>query len=281
MLEQIPAIKKRFARWDGCTPLKRRSWSWGDRFEDLQRWLNETNGVRPRINSANKNEHKLALWLNALQYQYRKGELPEENVEQLLLLPGMEEIIANWRLENYQWPNDWKEWMWQLERWVETNGLLPTRSCEDPKAKTLATWLVKMRYRYHRDLLTEEQVARLTAVPGMQWGPRSRDESFENRCGDLEHWMKSHNGTTPRCHAEDPEEAKLAAWLAAKKMQNGKGKLSDARIVRLQRIGVIPKVSKKKMNKNDIYTLSCSDTSSRVQTLAVHTEMSIATPAKV
>ena len=97
----------------------------------------------------------------------------------------------------------------------------------------LGSWIHDLRRR--RQSLSEEQVARLTAI-GMDW--RSvYERSFEEGCAALERYLKAYGNTDVPCAYVSPSGFKLGSWLAARRVNGGK-KLSPKKRARLTAMGV-------------------------------------------
>lgn len=96
-------------------------------------------------------EKKLGAWLERQHTSYRKGRLSDERADAL----GEVNLLPK------RTPT-WDESLRALEAFVAEHGKLPTRRSD----KDLAGWLYNQRYFRSEGRLTDDQVERLSTIPG-------------------------------------------------------------------------------------------------------------------
>eukprot|EP00930_Biecheleria_cincta_P097079 TRINITY_DN88807_c0_g1_i1.p1 TRINITY_DN88807_c0_g1~~TRINITY_DN88807_c0_g1_i1.p1 ORF type:complete len:566 (-),score=92.31 TRINITY_DN88807_c0_g1_i1:321-2018(-) len=239
-LESVPLLAELIHQWkNDC---ENRINTWGDRFHDLKRWMEQHDGCPPRCNV--EDEHKLGTWLQTLRRQYQRGLLSAENLQALREIPGMIGVIGRWRPDAYKrWANDWKELAQRVQAWVSENGGLPSCISEHPEEVHLGRWLRKMKHKAIRNLLTEEQAELLGKLPGLAFmadgGPPSlaKHSSLDQRIHDLRIFV-SNNGRLPKSTApcKEEREGKLAMWMQYARKRFIKGTLGDDQLRQLSEI---------------------------------------------
>ncbi|CAE8652708.1 unnamed protein product, partial [Polarella glacialis] len=166
LLEAIPGMTDKLKLWRVSQEFFKRRASWGDNFDLLARWIEPRNGTLPNFVSKDLEERYLGLWINDLGQSYKRGKLPQENIEQLLKLRGMKERIDTWSIRCYVYRGDWKEVARRIEAWMlQHRGHQPQRGSLDAKERILAEWLHKLKIQASRGIASDEQLDFLRSLP--------------------------------------------------------------------------------------------------------------------
>jgi superfamily II DNA or RNA helicase len=168
---------------------------------------------------------KLGQWASIQRAAYAKGKLSDERQKRLETLPG------------WSW-NDvsldvWEERFASLERFVAREGhaRVPQKHLED--GAKLGLWVSIQRRNGLKGTLSEERRGRLEAIPGWTW--HGKDVLWENNYVLLAEYTKE-SGTSRVPYGAMVEGMKLGVWVYGQRAAYAKGKLSEDRRKRLEKL---------------------------------------------
>lgn len=219
---------------------------WYERFRQLQSWVEKHCGVLPRRSSTDPDERCLGRWLHSFAQLYRAGKIDNVRLKELQRIPGMTQRLAQWEAARPQ-DRSWDDVISCLQSFFSRHpGAWPAYDAKDHDEKTLARWLRRIRLKLRKGKLSDEQLLRLTNVPGLagrlaQWkveSPHSRQRgwdgfTWEQWCARLRTWAQSHAGTLPPDDSGGGEEKLLARWLNTVRHKYRRGKLDDEQLTLL------------------------------------------------
>ena len=155
---------------DDAPPDHERPTEWADRFNGLQRYVQEHDGQYPRVNDPSG----LGRWVSTQRRAYTQPEgtatrpLSEDQIRRLESLPGW-----TWSAQDYD--ARWNEKFNTLKEYLGTHdGKYPTK--RDPSR--LGEWIDTQRKAHNRPEgtrykpLSEDQIRRLESLPGWTWTGR-------------------------------------------------------------------------------------------------------------
>jgi hypothetical protein len=165
---------------------------------------------------------RLGAWINAQRTSLRRGTLSAERRARL-------EAVSGWTWDPHA--DDWEEGFQVLQRFAAENGhaRLPAKSLVD--GFRLGQWINVQRTFFDSGRLSAERIARLEAVPGWTWNPYEDD--WETWFRVLERFVVEH-GTARVLLDTVVGEVQLGQWVGVQRANFSRGKLSAARIARLE-----------------------------------------------
>ena len=131
----------------------------------LEAWCVVHNGTLPKQRGKTKEERSLAIWLRDKLFRYRHGKLCDDHLAQLRKIPAISEVFRvqspvlslaerfDLKCKNF---GDWC---------ATHNGTLPRQRGTSKKERSLGDWLWYKLKSYRRGKLSENQLARLRAIP--------------------------------------------------------------------------------------------------------------------
>lgn len=204
----------------GTIVLERLGETWDLRFGELLAFkAREGNCDVPQEYSLNPS---LGFWLNVQRRSYSKGSLASERVARL------EEIGVVWNTFDTAWANQYRA----LLAFKAQHGhcRVPQQCSSD---LTLGRWLNKQRSTRRKGKLEEDRFIALESL-GVEFEPDAA--IWEQRFAELAAFKQSYG----HCNApkEWPTNPKLGRWLAFQRRFKARDQLSQARIMRLEALGV-------------------------------------------
>ncbi|MBI4861016.1 MAG: CHAT domain-containing protein [Candidatus Riflebacteria bacterium] len=203
---------------------------------------------------------KLALWVDRIRRQYRRGELPESHANALESLPG-------WRWVGIEAPDE--RWLALLARFVEDRGWRSMGVRTAIYGMPIGAWVEACRVGHRRKKLHPSLVRSLEGVRGWSWtrdgsepparparsggaavGPGGSvrqtclpgelagevlDPSFEKACSELRSFLAHRPASDLRSNTV-VEGRPLGRWVEHVRLMHRKGLLSRTRIERLEAI---------------------------------------------
>jgi hypothetical protein len=142
---------------------------------------------------------------------------------------ALDSIYPEWRTTTHN--GVWYTKLEAVEAFFEKHSRFPKVKTDDPGEKTVGIWLATQRQRVdrmsaeRRKVIDERLPGWCLSVPG-----QTRDTRWESQLEALATFHKD-NGRVPVQKADDPVEAKLAAWLATQRKTTET--LSAARVQKL------------------------------------------------
>lgn len=113
---------------------------------------------------------------------------------------------------------------------AETGSCIPP--ADAPSARELRYWRSRQRVDRGKGQLTEQEIAKLSALPGWSWEPVSN--RWDQRCAELATFADRHGHTTPS--RDDEEHRSLAMWVEKQQRAQRAGRLSEDQVRRLSSI---------------------------------------------
>ena len=136
---------------------------------------------------------KLGTWVSGQRYNKSKNLLSQDRIERLEALPGW-----SWDLLTEQWEEGFE----QLQSYVKQHGnaRVPWKYVT-PDGFKLGNWVSSQRKNKSKNLLSQDRVERLEALPGWSWDPIT--EQWEEGFEQLQSYVNQHwqcKGSPQVCH---------------------------------------------------------------------------------
>jgi superfamily II DNA or RNA helicase len=197
--------------------------AWEDAFSRLERFAARTGHAAPTVDFDDE-QFKLGQWLNVQRVLRQAGLLDPARSRRLAQLPG-------WRWAPHA--ERWEQGYAALRRYVAREGhaRVTERQVEDefPLGRWVA--LQRTRYRSRTRQLVPERARLLEALPSWTWNPS--DAIWEQSFEVLLHFVQREGHARPtRFQAE--AGFRLGHWVSVQRVTRARGRLSDARTVRLE-----------------------------------------------
>ncbi len=197
--------------------------AWEDAFSRLERFAARTGNAAPTVDFCDE-EFKLGQWVNVQRVLRQGGLLDETRSRRLTKLPG-------WRWAPHA--EKWEQGYASLRRYVAREGHARVTESQFEDRFPLGRWvaLQRTRYRSRTRELAPERARLLEALPKWTWNPG--DAVWEQSFEVLLHFVQREGHARPtRFHAEDG--FRLGHWVSGQRVARVRGRLSDARKVRLE-----------------------------------------------
>ena len=159
-LRKIPAICDLFSTKD-------RSRSQSERFDikckSFENWC-ASQGTLPKQKGDTQEERSLAIWLRDKLFSYRRCKLSDDQLAQLRKISAISELFSvqgkSFRSEPFALKCK------RFENWcAQHGGSLPKERGDTQEERSLAIWLKNKLFRHRRGKLSDDQLARLRAIP--------------------------------------------------------------------------------------------------------------------
>ncbi|MCT4237826.1 Helicase associated domain protein [Elizabethkingia anophelis] len=150
-----------------------RAKTWNERYEELEKFI-EANGRLPFHSETN--------WLNAQKAHYKKGKLTQQQIELLLQI---DENIFKSKIAVKTWDERYEE----LEKFIETNGRLPS-SKEN-------SWYFAQKAHYKKGKLTQQQIELLLQIDKNIFEVKVVSKTWEESYDVLRNFVQD-NGRLPK-----------------------------------------------------------------------------------
>ncbi|MCT4315501.1 Helicase associated domain protein [Elizabethkingia anophelis] len=150
-----------------------RAKTWNERYEEIEKFI-EANGRLPFRSETN--------WLNAQKAHYKKGKLTQQQIELLLQI---DENIFKSKIVVKTWDERYEE----LEKFIETNGRLPS-SKEN-------SWYFAQKAHYKKGILTQQQIELLLQIDKNIFEVKVVSKTWEESYDVLRNFVKD-NGRLPK-----------------------------------------------------------------------------------
>jgi hypothetical protein len=199
--------------------LERLESSWDVNFGKLVKFKEEHGHCR--VPAKYKPDIQLGHWIYVQRQVYSKGKLSTDRITQLEAL-------------NFEWDllaADWELNFSNLQFFKAINGHCRVlRNYND--IPQLALWVNRQRHGYSQGKISTDRIARLEAL-GFEWDPKAAD--WELNFSNLQSF-RANNGhcRVPQAYKADPS---LGKWVPRQRQLFIKGRLSAARIARLEALG--------------------------------------------
>ena len=168
-----------------------------------------------------KETSKLGRWVGVQRIAYKRNRLSKDRIERL------NKLGLAWNTLEAQWDEMYK----RLEAYKEVNGNSNV-SREDSENRELAGWVLKQRQDYRKGKLSQDRFKKLEKL-GFVWN--ALEAQWEERYQELVKYRIEHgNCNVPAKYSANP---KLGGWVSKQRQDYQSGRLSKARITRLEKIG--------------------------------------------
>ena len=208
--DQISRLEALEFEWDPINS------SWDRMFRALCAYKSEYGNCR--VPAAFKKNKELGIWVSDQRKRYSNGVLSKDRITRL------EGLGFEWDPSS----NDWNRMYLFLCSYKQQyhDCLVPNRFNEN---KELGFWVGRQRKLYSNGLLQSDRITKLEAV-GFEWDPLSSD--WDQKFIILSSFYASHgHSRAPRSHRQ------LGDWMAIQRKAYKNGKLTPARISRLESLG--------------------------------------------
>jgi superfamily II DNA or RNA helicase len=199
--------------------LERLESSWDVNFGKLVQFKEEHGHCRVPVTYPS--DRLFASWIRSLRRAYIERKIP------IIRFKRLTEIGFEWDPQSTAWESS----LGALKEFIATNGHcnVPYSYSLNPK---LGSWVTTQRRQYNIGKLSSERIKILKGL-GMEWDPYDArwDEFYEL----LKAFKKSHRHC--RVPSTYKPNSKLANWVINQRQFYSKGKVSKARISKLERIG--------------------------------------------
>jgi hypothetical protein len=197
--------------------------AWEDAFSRLMRFATRTGHAAPTFDFYEEG-FNLGQWVNVQRVLWRGGVLDPTRSRRLTQLPG-------WRWAPHA--ERWEQGYAALRRYVAREGHARVTESNIEDGFPLGRWVAQQRTRYRSRTrqLAPERARLLEALPKWTWNPSDAiwEESFEA----LMHFVKREGHARPTRFQEEAGFP-LGEWVSAQRAARARGRLSDARKVRIE-----------------------------------------------
>ncbi|OAI00630.1 hypothetical protein A1353_19530 [Methylomonas methanica] len=205
------------------------SWSlleeqWEDAFEHLKYYVKITGNSRVPQNYVSPEGFKLGGWVSVQRLRKSKNLLSQDRLGRLETIPKW-----SWELSTEQWNEAFE----QLQSYVKQHGGAKIhQDYVSPDGLNLGTWVVTQRTNKSKNLLSQDRVERLEALPGWSWNRNT--EQWEDAFGQLQSYVNLHGNAIVPNRYVTPDGFKLGNWIGSQRMCKSKNLLSQDRVERLE-----------------------------------------------
>ena len=176
----------------------------------------------------------LGNWILNQRKNYKNNKLSKEKIEML------EKIEMSWSLSFDKWEEMYKHAKNYYEKHCDLLVPYDYFITVNNKKIDLGKWIFSQRVRYKNNSLSEEKIKRLEKI-GMVW-----KVDFEKRWEEMyeyanDYYEKHGNLLVPRSYEKiiDNKLIKLGKWVQAQRDKYRTGKLSEEKIEKLEKIGMV------------------------------------------
>ena len=192
MLESLPGWS-----WDVLTG------QWSENFERLQAYITEFGNARVPGNYLTEDGFKLGAWIANRRTAKSKNKLSSAQIDILESLPGW-----SWDVLTDQWDENFE----QLQIYFQHHGhvKVPANLITKDGVK-LGKWVSRQRQFKMENLLSQERIQRLDAMPGWFWSEPQKSwfEMFEL----LQIYVNEHGNAKVPANYKTQDDIKLGSWI--------------------------------------------------------------------
>lgn len=128
----------------------------------------------------------------------------------------------------------WSKWV--VTRITDTNPEpCPYLGSDVAEERTLAKWVAKVKGQYRRKTLPEQDIERISSLPGWSWG-KKQDAKFNSRAEKWSTWVRVHGKTPKDNNQATVEERPLARWANRYQVLYKKDKLPEYQFIALNQL---------------------------------------------
>ena len=159
-LSEIPAVSELFS-----VPGKSfRSEPSAVKCKNFEDWCAQHSGALPKRNGNTQEERSLAFWFKNKHFRYQRGKLTDDQLAQLRKIPAFSEVFSvpgkSFRSQHFAVKcKSFEDWC------AHHSGALPKRNGNAQEERSLAIWLKDKLFSYRCGKLSDDQLARLRAIP--------------------------------------------------------------------------------------------------------------------
>ena len=201
--------------------------TWQIKYEAAREYYRQHGNLDIPANYVTAEGLPLGGWYRSVKNQYRDGLLPEKRIKML------EAIGINWTPVKTR---VWMRYYDAAQKYRAENGHadIPADYCTEDGLR-LGAWVANQRYGRNQGKLSAEQIRLLEAL-GLSW---QRDDTRWNvGYGYAESYYASRGHLNVPADYISLDGFELGRWLATQRTRRKQGKISEARIARLDRLEI-------------------------------------------
>jgi superfamily II DNA or RNA helicase len=204
--------------WDPLTE------QWEEAFEQLQSYTKNNGNARVPQRYFTHDGFSLGRWASGQRQNKSKNGLSQARIEQLEAIPGW-----SWDTLDEQW----EEVFEHLDLYVQNHGdpKVPRNYITSEGIKLVA-WVHTQRYNKAKNLLSQDRIKRLEALPGWSWDPLT--EQWEKGFKQLQSYVKHHGHSRVPNNYTAHDGFKLGAWTGNQRRNKSQKILNQDRITQLE-----------------------------------------------
>lgn len=207
---------------------------WDEWLEDAQEYYAAFGNLLVSSRYETPDGYKLGRWIERQRAIYNgnpkiAGHLSLDQIK------ALNRIGMIWKLENRR---EWEVWLGLCDQYLKENGDLLVPKSYELKGAGLGNWINEQRKRYHKNVLTEDQIAELNKRK-MVWSLGQR-RAWEDWYEDAKEYYALHGDLlVPLSYITDEGEL-LGQWIFGQRYHRNSGKIySEERIKQLDLIGMV------------------------------------------
>ena len=167
--------------------------------------------------------HKLGVWVNTQRTSFDRSRLSPERIARL-------EALEGWTWDVHE--GSWEERLRTLKGFLEQEGRAPAKKFVTEDGDPLGSWVDNQRTLYKNGELSPERIARLEALEGWTWQPKSEDWEIRYHALELFAQKEGHVDVPDDYVADDGYPVKR--FIRNQKAYYNRNRLSPERIERLE-----------------------------------------------
>ena len=204
--------------WDHLTE------QWEEAFEQLQSYLKQHGNARIPKNYVTPDGFKPERWVLTQRNNKSKNLLSQDRIERL-------EALAGWSWDPFT--EKWENAFEQLQLYVSQHGHASFSSnYVAPDGFTLGRWVSNQRNNKSKNLLSQDRIDCLEALPGWSWDRLT--EQWEVAFEQLQSYVNQHGNARVPNNYVTPDSFNLGTWVGTQRRNKSKNLLSQDRIERLE-----------------------------------------------
>lgn len=206
--------------------VEEKSWNVGYRY--AKTFFEENGHLDIPATYVTENGFALGGWYRHVRLKYQEGRLEEGYAE------ALENIGMKWEMLTVR---KWKQYYSLAKQYQEENGNLNVAVdyVTDAGIK-LGVWISAQRENYSKNRLTTEQIDALESI-GMSWN--RFDSRWDLGFSYAAKYVEEYGDINAVSDTYKPDGFKLLQWVRTQRARYKSGKLSSARILKLEEIGII------------------------------------------
>lgn len=211
---------------------------WEQRYNELKEYV-EKNDRYP----SSKDDFILHKWVSNQKLYYQKKRLSEDRVIKL-------SELKRWKWYPEKVKNKWMVKYEELKHFIDLHKRCPKSNEED-----IGAWVVKQRYMYGENKLSEERIALLSKLDGWKWYINEKNNTWNKNFNKLKYFVFIHK-RLPKYNYNSVEENELYNWVLKQQDQYAKRTLSIDRQIHLEDIQIWKWLSDSDFNntlRNEVY----------------------------